>query len=198
MIPFGVCLSIRHFFASRRTHVATKTKAPFDNGEAQKTIESALSAGKNGAETIMKVGVDAAQKGMEQVIQLTKDNVEKASTAFFKGYDEFSVYSKGNVEAVVKAGSIYARGMEDLSKTLMSMTQAQLEASVAAAKAVMGCSSLRQIVDLQSELARSHFDKFVADGSKLSEISRKVANEALEPIQARVSVAVEKFTKPAA
>ena len=98
----------------------------------------------------------------------------------------------------MKAGSIYARGMEDLSKTLMSITQAQLEASVGAAKALMGCSSLRQIVDLQTDLARSHFDKIVADGSKLSEISMKVTNEALEPIQARVNVAVEKFIKPAA
>ncbi len=178
--------------------MATKIKAPFDNGEAQKTIESALTAGKAGAETFLKVGVDAAQKGMEQVIQLTKDNVEKASTAFFKGYDEFSVYSKGNVEAAVKAGSIYARGMEDLSKTLMSITQAQLEASVGATKALMGCSSLRQMVDIQTDLARNNFDKLVADGSKLSEISLKVANEVLEPIQARVNVAVEKFIKPAA
>ena len=98
----------------------------------------------------------------------------------------------------MKAGSIYARGMEDLSKTVMAITQSQLEASVAAAKAVLGCTSLRQMVDLQTDLARSNFDKLVADGSKLSEISLKVANEALEPIQARVNVAVEKFIKPAA
>jgi phasin family protein len=182
--------------------VATKTKAPFGNGDAHRTVETVLttgpSTGKESVEGFMKAGVDAAQKSLEHAVQLTKDNVEKASTAFFKGYDEFSVYSKGNVEAVVKAGSIYARGLEDLSKTVMAITQSQIEASVAAAKAVLGCTSLRQMVDLQTGLARSHFDKFVADGSKLSEISLKVANEALEPIQARVNVAVGKLTKPAA
>ncbi|MBI3515917.1 MAG: phasin family protein [Proteobacteria bacterium] len=178
--------------------MATKTKPALAGGDAHKTIETALFAGKDTVETVMKAGVDAAQKSLEHAVQLAKNNVEKASTAFFKGYDELSVYSKGNVEAVVKAGSIYARGMEDLSKTVMAITQAQLEASVAAAKAVLGCTSLRQMVDLQTDLARSHFDKVMADGSKLSEISLKVANEALEPIQARVNVAVEKFTKPAA
>lgn len=178
--------------------MATKTKAPFTDGGAQKTFETAVSAGKDTVETYMKAGVDAAQKGIEQAVQMAKDNVEKASTAFFKGYDEFSVLSKGNVEAVVKAGSIYARGLEDLSKTVMSMTQSQFEASVAAAKAVFGCTSLRQMVDLQTDLARTNFDKFVADGTKLSEISLKVANETLEPIQARVNVAVEKLIKPAA
>jgi phasin family protein len=178
--------------------VATKTKLPFGNGDAQKTVETALVTGKETVEGFMKAGVDAAQKGIEHAVQLTKENVEKASTAFFKGYDEFSVYSKGNVEAVVKAGSIYARGLEDLSKTMVAISQSQFEASVAAAKAVLGCTSLRQMVDIQTGLARSHFDKIVADGSKLSEISLKVANEALQPIQARVNVAVEKFTKPAA
>lgn len=178
--------------------MAPKTKAPFADGDAHKTLETTLFAGKDTVESFMKAGVDATQKGIEQAVQLAKDNVEKASTAFFKGYDEFSVMSKGNVEAVVKAGSIYARGLEDLSKTVMAMTQSQFEASVAAAKAVLGCTSLRQMVDLQTDLARTNFDKFVADGSKLSEISLKVANEALEPIQARVNVAVEKFIKPAA
>jgi phasin family protein len=177
--------------------VATKPKAPL-NGDAQKPVETALSAGKDTIDGFMKAGVDAAQKGLEHAVQLTKTNVEKASTAFFKGYDELSVYSKGNVEAVVKAGSIYARGLEDISKTVMAISQSQLEASVAAAKAVFGCTSLRQMVDLQTGLARSNFDKLVANGSKLSEISLKVANEALEPIQARVNVAVGKFTKPAA
>jgi phasin family protein len=178
--------------------VATKSKAPFADADTPKTVETALHAGKDTVETFMKHGVDATQKGLEQAVQFAKDNVEKASTAFFKGYDEISVMSKGNVEAVVKAGSIYARGMEDLSKTVIAITQTQLEASVAAAKAVLGCTSLRQMVDLQTDLARTQFDRIVADGSKLSEISLKVANEALEPIQARVNVAVEKFIKPAA
>ena len=42
------------------------------------------------------------------------------------------------------------------------------------------------------------FDRLMNEGSKLSEIGVKVANEALEPIQARVNVAVEKIFKPAA
>jgi len=154
--------------------VATKSKAPL-NGDAPKPAETAATAGKDATDRYLRAGVDAAQKS-----------------------DELSVYSKGNVEAVVQAGSIYARGLEDLGKILMAISQSHLEASVAAAKAVLGCTSLRQMVDLQTGLARSNFDKLVADGNKLSEVSLKVANEALEPLQARVNAAVGKFIKPAA
>jgi phasin family protein len=62
----------------------------------------------------------------------------------------------------------------------------------------MGCKDLREVVDVQSDFARESFDRLMNEGSKLSEIGVKVANEALEPIQARVNVAVEKIFKPAA
>jgi hypothetical protein len=38
----------------------------------------------------------------------------------------------------------------------------------------------------------------VAEGTKLGEMSFKVANDAIAPIQARVNVAVEKMAKPIA
>jgi hypothetical protein len=54
------------------------------------------------------------------------------------------------------------------------------------------------VVDVQSDYARTSFDSLVNEGSKLSELGVKVANEALEPIQSRINVAVEKILKPAA
>ena len=66
------------------------------------------------------------------------------------------------------------------------------------AKALMGCKTLRDVIDLQADFARSNFDALVAEGTKLSETSFKLTNEAIAPIQARVTVAVEKLTKPIA
>jgi phasin family protein len=73
-----------------------------------------------------------------------------------------------------------------------------METSAQAAKALMGAKTLREAVDLQTDLAKSNFDKFIAESTKLSEMSVKVANEAFEPINARVNVAVEKLLKPIA
>mgnify|MGYP003121286187 FL=1 len=62
----------------------------------------------------------------------------------------------------------------------------------------MTAKTLNDVVEIQSDLARSQFDAFVAESTKVSEMSLKVANETVEPIQAQFTVVVEKMMKPIA
>ncbi len=163
-----------------------------------KALEAAVASGKETVEAFVKAGVDAQSKAVEQTMTLTKEQVEKAQTAFFKTYGEMQVFGKDNVEAMFRASSIAAKGMEAFSRAVFAFAQAQVESQMGATKAILGCTSLRQVVDVQTNLAKTSFDTVVAEGSKFSEMATKVANEAFEPIQARVNVAVEKFMKPAA
>lgn len=165
---------------------------------ASKSAESAASADRETVEQVMKAGTEAAQKGYAQAVQLTKEQVEKTSEALYKSYDQLNTFGKENLEAVVASGSIVAKGVENLSKEVFALAQSSFETSMNAAKAFMGVKSLRDVVDLQSEVSRSQFDRFMADSAKLTELSLKVANEAFQPIQARFNVALEQLLKPAA
>jgi phasin family protein len=124
--------------------------------------------------------------------------VAKANSAFIKGYEDIQGFSKENISALVEAGTIFAKGAEAISKQVMALTQSSMQSSVGAAKAMLGCKTLREAIDLQADYARSNFDAMVAEGTKLGEMSFKVANDAIAPIQARVNVAVEKMAKPIA
>ena len=84
------------------------------------------------------------------------------------------------------------------SKEVFALVQSSFETSMNAAKAFMGVKTLREAIDLQADLSRSQFDRLMADSTKLAEMSVKVANEAFQPIQARVNVAIEKMLKPVA
>ncbi|BBK30492.1 phasin family protein [Stella humosa] len=166
--------------------------------EMTKPVEANFAAGKDMVESFVKVGQEAAQKGYEQAVTMTKDQVEKARTAVAKGVDEMSTLGKDNVDAVVQAGTIYARGVEVIGKEVMSYAQARMESNMAAMKAMLGARTLKELVDLQTEFARSTFDQMVTETTKLSEIGVKVTNEAFAPINARVNQVVEKITKSAA
>ncbi len=159
-----------------------------------------MSKMKTGKETIetFAVGADFAQKGYDRVLGATKEQVEKASVQAFKTYEEMSKFSKENLDAYVAASTVLAKGFESVSKAWFAFAQESMENSAQAAKALMGAKTLREAVDLQTDLAKSNFDKFIAESTKLSEMSVKVANEAFEPINARVNVAVEKLLKPIA
>lgn len=142
--------------------------------------------------------VAAGKQTVEQAVAATKEQVEKASTAALQGYDEMASVNKDTMDAYAKAGNVVAKGMEDLGKTLFAFAQSQAEANVEAAKSLMGAKTINDVMEIQSELARSQFDAFVAESTKVSEMTMKVANEAGEPIQAQLTVVVEKMMKPAA
>jgi hypothetical protein len=57
---------------------------------------------------------------------------------------------------------------------------------------------VRELIDLQTDFSRSGFDSIVAESAKLTELSMSLANETIEPIQARLNANVEKLMKPLA
>lgn len=136
-------------------------------------------------------------KSFDKYFGDAKSQVEKASAQTLKAYEDAAKFNKENLDAFVVASTTYAKGVESVSKSWAAFAQETFEASANVAKAILGAKTLKEAVDLQTDFAKTTFDKFVAEGTKVSEASIKVTNEALEPINARVNVAVEKILKPA-
>ncbi|MCR9218975.1 MAG: phasin family protein [Alphaproteobacteria bacterium] len=146
----------------------------------------------------MDEAVQVGKQTVEQAVAATKEQVEKASTAALKGYDEFATINKTSMDAFVKSSNIMAKGFEDLGKAYFAFAQSAAEQNVAAAKKLMTAKTINDVVDIQSDIARTSFDAWVAESTKMSEMGMKVANEAFEPIQAQFTTVVEKMTKQVA
>ncbi|MBF0372533.1 MAG: phasin family protein [Alphaproteobacteria bacterium] len=174
---------------------AVKTKTP------AKSVEEAVAVTQETIETVVKAGTEAASKGYEQAAAMTKDQVEAAAkmgSAAFKGYEDVVQFNKENVDALLKSGSIMARGVQDVSKTLFGMARGAIDDGMAASKALAGAKSLTDLVNLQSGLMKTGFDKMISEGTKMSELGARVTEEALAPINGRVSAAMQKLRKTAA
>lgn len=166
--------------------------------ETIEPVETAFAANQETMDTMLKAGSQAATKGYEQAIALAQEQVEKASETLFKRYDEFAGLGKDNVDAYVRSTTALTKGIESLNKQLMSIAQSAVEANVATTKALFGATTLRELVDLQTEFSRSRFDSAVAESAKLTEMTMALANDAIEPIQISMNATVEKFMKPVA
>lgn len=136
-----------------------------------------------------------AVNDVTQAVAYTKEKVEKMSKQVFATFEEVVGFQKDNVEAIVASSTIWTKGFEALSKEIAAFAQAQYEQSVATTKALFAVKSVKELVDLQTEFAKSSFDAVVAEATKVSEAGIKVANEAAEPITARVNATVEKLSK---
>jgi len=169
--------------------------------KAAAPVEATVVAGKEAIENVVKTSTEVATKGYEKAIAMSKEHVEaavKAGTQAFKGYEDLVAFGKDNVDAVMKASAALAKGVQDLNKALFGLAQAALEENVAVTKKLLGCKSVKDVVEVQSELAKANYAKAVTEGRKLSDLSLKIAEEAAAPITARVTAAVDKFTKPLA
>ena len=159
------------------------------NANAEHTAKKNIDATVSG----LKDGVAKATAGLEATQEKMKEGVSKV----MKTTEELVAFGQGNVEAMMKSSQIWASGMQDLSKHLAAAAQTSLNDSMAAFKAMTSVKSFKDAIELQSSFARSALEKSVAESGKLTDASLKLTEQALAPITARVTVAVEKFSNAA-
>jgi len=102
------------------------------------------------------------------------------------------------MEAWNDAGTAYGKGMEAISSQWMSFAKQMMNSNVQATKAILGAKSLNEAMELQTEYARGSFDGLMAQGTKVGELTTKVAQETAEPINAQFTASAEKWRKNAA
>ena len=141
------------------------------NKTAEKTFEAA-----EGMESAMKNGAETFKNGFEKAV---------------KGYDQFLGFGKETVEAYTKAANVAAKGAETLHNEIFAYSKQSMEDTMAAAKALMTTKSVHEAFELQSDFAKTQFEGYVAQMTKLSEIYAAAAKDSFAPIQGRVQAWVE-------
>jgi phasin family protein len=169
-----------------------KTKAG-GNGVEPSAVSAPERAAGSGFGTLSS-GAEAAAASFEQAQTQVKEGVEKVT----KVAEQLVSFGQGNLEAVVKSGQIWATGWQDLSKQFASQAQSNLDEGLSVIRALAGVKSLKEAIDLHTNFARTAFEKALAESGRFTESSIKLAEQASAPLTARVTAAVEAFSRPAA
>ena len=183
-----------------------KRKAPVTpvKAVAKAAIKSNVKQIEKGTKTMNKQTQQAAQATQavtERVQALLGDVSERAKEQLEKNTrigEEFTDLGKGNVEALVAASKIAAKGVETLTQDVAEFGRKSFEDASLALKSFAEVKSPTELFKLQSEFAKSAFEGFVAEGTKVSEAMIKLAGEVVEPITSRYSVAAERVKTIAA
>lgn len=174
---------------------AAQTSAKSRAGAASKSLATGVKSNAGSSSQGHGQGVHKAKAQVEHALALAKVNVEKSSAAALNGYDELAVLGKGNFDALVQSNSAVAKGFEILGMEVLAFAQRSVEENMAQARALIGVRDLQEFVDLQNDFAKQRLEEALAETARLTELSAKVANEAIEPLQKRVDAAVETVFK---
>lgn len=161
---------------------------------ATTTIEATPAPAKGIEATVssLKDGMAKAAAGFETTQAQVKEGMEKA----MKTAEEMVAFGQGNVEAFVKSSQIWAAGVQDLTKQVAATAQANFDELMSTFKALSAAKSIKDVFEMQANFARAAFEKSMAESSRLTDASLKLSEQAIAPITARMTLAVEKFVKP--
>ena len=133
-----------------------------------------------------------ARTGLEQAATQGKAGMEQA----MRHAEQILAFSQGNVEAMMKSSQIWASGLQDLSRQITATAQASFQDSVSMMRSLTAIRTLQDAVALQTTAARTAMEKAMAESTRLTETSMKLAEQASAPITARVGAAMEMLTPP--
>jgi len=106
---------------------------------------------------------------------------------------EMADIARANVEAIVEATRLAAEGARSIGQDAVARTRDGAEQAADAIRSLAEAKSPTEFVQLQGELARTSFDRMVAESSRLTESMVKLAGKAFQPLSNRATQNAERF-----
>lgn len=120
----------------------------------------------------------------------------KAAAAEGNGLEALMTAGQDNLAACVTCGTIVAKGLETLGNQVITLTQASIDANVAATKSLMAVKTPHELVDLQTSFARDRLEGMANETAKIGALTMDVASQALEPLRSRFDANAKSVLRP--
>lgn len=134
-----------------------------------------------------RAAAKSASEAFEQVSAASSEAVRENMDRGLAAISEVSAFGKQNVEAWLASAAAAQKGFETLSARTVAFHKQALENHVAATKSLMTSKSVQEFVEKQNDYAKSSFEAYVAELSRMSDLVQGVAKDAMQPINERVN-----------
>jgi len=112
--------------------------------------------------------------------------------------DQIADLGRENIAAVTKANVAWSEGVQAIGQQLLTYAKSSLQSASHTATALLGAKTLDEVIQLNSDLAKTTMESLVERTAKLSEMGVSLANEAMAPLGGRVEATLAKFKLPQA
>ena len=130
-----------------------------------------------------------ATKQVEEFTAEAKKTVEEGVEKMTKGVEEATQFGQENVEAVVQSGKVFAKAAEEMNAEIVAFSKKSYQDGMAAAKELSSAKSVTEFFEKQTSFAKTSFEAYVAEATKLNEMYTAAAKDAFAPLNARFTAA---------
>ena len=132
-----------------------------------------------------------ANQQVEEFTAEAKRSMEEGVERMSKGFEDVTQFGQENVEAMVASGKVMAKVAEEMNAEVIAFSKKSYEDSMAAAKEIASARSVSEFFEKQTAFAKTSFETFVTEATKLNEMYSQAAKEAFAPLNARFTAAAE-------
>ena len=122
---------------------------------------------------------------MTEVAQRTSDQMMQTLNRTGEQAQELARQSSQNFTVMTEAGTILARGFQDISQEWFGLMQAHIQRNFDGFTALVRCRSIPDYIALQNELVRDRLQHTIEAPVGLQTSSTRVADEATRTMSAR-------------
>jgi hypothetical protein len=105
----------------------------------------------------------------------------------FDRFDEFNKFGRGQLGAASSAAASLAKGFQTIATETTDYSKRSLEANSAYVEKLLGAKSLDDALQTQSEYAKSAYEGFVAQATKIGELYGNLARDAFKPVESMIA-----------
>jgi phasin family protein len=132
-----------------------------------------------------------ANQQVEEFTNEAKRSMEEGVERMSKGFEDVTQFGQDNVEAIVASGKVMAKAAEEMNAEVIAFSKKSYEDSMAAAKEIASARTMPEFFEKQTAFAKTSFETFVAEATKLNEMYSQAAKEAFAPLNQRFTAAAE-------
>ena len=98
-------------------------------------------------------------------------------------FEDFQKFSKDQMEAVTAVATTVTKGLQEIATESTDYSKKAFADNTAVMEKLLGAKSVETAIQIQTEYAKSAYEGFVAQATKINELFAKVAGEAFKPVQ---------------
>lgn len=130
-----------------------------------------------------------AETAQAASVKAVREGLEKTTASL----NELAAHSKSNLDALTASATAAQKGAEALSAQALSYGKTSWEHGVAAAQSMAQARSIQELIELQTNFAKSAMETHLSEVTKMTETLTATVKDSFKPVNERVTATVERF-----
>lgn len=131
--------------------------------------------------------ITMAKASFEQIASKSREAMEQS----LKTVGVVTEMTRGNVDALLESSRAAASGIQSIAQELADYTKSSFERTTTAGRTMALARTAPELIQLQSEFARTEFTTAIAEYSKLTQTMFQTMTQIFEPLQKQAMTAAQ-------